>query len=409
MKEERMMILAMLEEGKITSEEAIKLIDALEEGIIFKELENDEKIKDSKNDGHKNNKKEKDFKFKFNSLEDIGSDIGNALSNMFNGLRDFNPSFGFKSNYETITTDLDMDISEMENPSLSFRAINDSITLRPTNKDKLSIKVICQYKHGLLSENEPYFDFIKEGNSIIFNPKYNSNISIKLNVSLPKKHYDEIILKSTNGKIDIEELYANSLNSLTSNSSIDLLESNIMKIDLTSKNGRIEIRDTNSNSIEAHTTNSNIFLMNTTAQDINARTANGKVQANDIHGENIMCKTSNAPIEVKNISFHNIQLISSNGKIISSEMNLDKAKEIKLMTSNASITSDLQNVNKNIIFDLETSMGSIGLGMPDLIYTTNKQVNLGLKKIIAHSANYNISEDHLKFIASTANGSIKIN
>ena len=61
MKEERMMILAMLEEGKITSEEAIKLIDALEEGIIFKELENDEKIKDSKKDGHKNNKKEKDW------------------------------------------------------------------------------------------------------------------------------------------------------------------------------------------------------------------------------------------------------------------------------------------------------------------------------------------------------------
>ena len=39
MKDEKLMILSMLEEGKITSEEAIKLLDALDETESFIEYE----------------------------------------------------------------------------------------------------------------------------------------------------------------------------------------------------------------------------------------------------------------------------------------------------------------------------------------------------------------------------------
>lgn len=404
MKEERMMILSMLEEGKITSEEAIELMDALEDGFVVEEVE---KTQDKKERNY-GEKKERNFRSKFNTLEDIGSDIGNALSNMFEGLKDISTSFGFKYNYETITTDLDMDISDITNPSLDLRAINDSITIRPTNKDKLFIKVVCQYKNGLLSNNEPYFDFVKNNNCIVFNPKYNSNISIKLDVSLPETHYDKVILNSTNGKIDIKELSSNSLQCLTSNSSIDIVDSNVMKIDLTTKNGRIEIKDTNSDDIKAYTTNSSIFLMNVNSKDIDIKTANGKVNINDINGKKIICKTSNASIEVKDLSFNTIKLTTSNGKIMCSDMDLNKAQEIKLMTSNSSITSEVNGIQNDVYFDLETSMGSINLDLPDLIYTTNKQVDLGLKKIVAHSLNYDINNDHLKFIASTSNGSIKI-
>lgn len=299
MQEERMMILEMLKEGKITSEEALKLMDALEDEPIFEEKES---------------KREKDFKSAFDALEDIGSDIEGALSKMFDGLKDFNPQFGFKSNYESITTNLDMDISDMESPSLNFRGVNDSITIRPIEGNTLFIKVTCHYRTVLLSANEPYFDFTREGNTIVFNPKYKNNISIKLNISLPEKHYDEITLKTSNGKIDL--------------------------------------------------------------RDINSRT--------------IVCKTSN-------------------GKIIFSGRDFERTEEIKLVTSNASISSELKNMNKEVTLDLETSIGNIDLGLPNLVYKTNKQVNLGLKKIVAHSLNYDINSDHLKFTGVTENASIKIN
>lgn len=400
MKEEKVMILTMLEEGKITSEEAIKLLEALEDETFQEEGKSSE-FKKEKEDKY-------NFKDKFNSLEDIGSDIGNALSNMFDGLKDFSSSF-VKYNYDTITTELELDLGGLENPSLNLRTINGDINLKPTSKDVLSINVTCQYKKGLLVANEPYFDFTNIDGNISFNPKYNSNISIKLDVSLPEKSYDEIRLNTTNGKIYINRLNAKSAQCLTSNSSIEFDGGNIDLIDLTTKNGRIEVKDINSKNIKTYTTNSSIQLTNIQSENIVSKTGNGKIIFSNINALDVVCKTSNSPIDIKSINSPSISLTTSNGKILLSQLNTYNAKNINLITSNGSIISDIYGVDKGAMFDLETSMGSIDLNLSDLVYTTNKQINLGLKKIVAHSVDYDASKDHLNFVASTSNGSIKIN
>ncbi len=404
MKEEKMMILTMLEEGKITSEEAIKLMEALEEKEIF-----EDENKEQSNRKSKKTEEESRFKDKFNTLEDIGSDIGNALSNMFDGIKDFGTSFGLKYNYDIINTNLEIDLKDTTSPSLDLRGINGDMILRPTNKDILSIFVTCQYKKGLLIANEPYFDFNNIDDKITFNPKYNSNISIKLEVSLPEKKYNEIKLNTSNGKIYASELNSNSMNCITSNSSIDILGGNIELLDLTTKNGKIEIKDMVSSSIKSYTTNSGIYLTNINSSTIDAKTGNSKIILNNIKSDNVICKTSNSTIDAKSIDAPYITLTTSNGKIILSQINTYNAREITLITSNSSIISDISEVNKEVLFDLETSMGNINLDLPNLVYTTNKQVNLGLKKIVAQSTNYDINNDHLNFVASTSNGSIKIN
>lgn len=414
MKEERMMILSMLEEGKITSEEAIKLMEALDEVEIPRDKN---EFADKKEDFTLNEKKEQ--KPKFNTLEDLGTEIGNALGDMgseignvlgdmFNGLKGMGSSFGFKTNYETITTNLDLDLSDIENPNLDFKAVNGSIKLRPTDGDKLLIKVVCQYKNGLFLPNELFFNFSTSGNKIIFSPKYNSNISIKLDVLLPEKNYGEIVLNSTNGKIDIDDLSLNILECITTNASIDILDVTAKKIDLSTKNGRIECKDTNSNTIDLYTTNSNISLLDVNSTEIQAKTANAKISINDINAQKIICKTSNSSIEATDIACDTLHLTTSNGKITCDNIDLSKVKDIQLITSNGSISSDIDSIDREIYLDLETSMGNINLELPNLIYKTNKQINLGLKKIEAHSINYNENKDHLKFVASTSNGSIKI-
>lgn len=404
MKEEKMMILAMLEEGKITSEEAIKLLEALEDIDIPRDF-----VEDEKKEKDNENFQEKIFsKPIFNTLEDIGSDIGNALSNMFDGLKDVGNSFGFRSNWDTISRDLDFDLSNIENPSLDLRAVNGRIRLRPTDNDKLLIKVNCQFKNGLISPGEDFFNFYTDGNKVIFSPKYNSNISIKLDVSIPEKNYNEILLNSSNGKIDIEELNVNTLICLTSNSSIDVAEVNANNIDLTTKNSRIECRGTNAKIIKASTTNSNIYLNDIFSNEIEAKTANSKIGINDIVADKIICKTSNASIDAEDITCDIIHLITSNGKLNCDDIDLNRVKEIKLITSNGGINSGIYEIGRDLYFDLETSMGNISLDIPNLIYKTNKQINLGVKKIVAHSPNYDENRDHLKFIASTSNGSIKI-
>lgn len=401
-----MMILSMLEEGKITSEEAIKLMEALEDvDISWDYNKGKEEIQEEKEDNFQERKTSKPI---FNTLEDIGSDIGSAISNIFDSLKDVGSSFGFKNNYDTITTDLNLDISHIENPSLDLKAVNGSIRLRPTSGDELIIKVLCQYKKGLFSPNESYFDFSANENKIIFYPKYNSSISIKLDVSLPEKNYDEILLSSSNGKIDIEELNTDILRCITTNSSINVVEINSKEIDLITKNGRIECTDVHSNIINATTTNSNVFLTDINCSEIDAKTANAKIGINDIDAGKIICKTSNGSIETEDITCDIIHLTTSNGKINFNDIDMNRIKEVKLITSNGSISSNIYETNKDICLDLETSMGNITLEMPNLIYSINKQANLGFKKIVAHSVNFDESKEHIKFIASTSNGSIKI-
>ena len=403
MKEEKMMILSMLEEGKITSEEAIKLMEALED------METSKNNNDFTNQKNENDFREEKFGIPiFNTLEDIGSDIGNALSNMLNGLKDVGSPFGFRYNYDTITTDLDMDISHIENPSLDLRAINGSIVLRSSSENQILIKAVCQYKNGLLSDNEPYFDFYIDGNKIIFSPKYNSNISIKLDVSLPDKNYDEIVLNSTNGKIDLDRVNLNILDCITTNSSINIAEVKAKEVNLTSKNGKIQCKDINSNILKASTTNSGIFLTDIRSDEIDVKTANSRINVDDIDSKSIVCKTSNGSIEAKDITSEIIYLTTSNNRITCDDIYMDNIKDIKLITSNGSISSNIDNLNREAYFDLETSMGNITLDLPNLVYQINKQANLGLKKIVAHTVNFNENNNDLNFVATTSNGSIKI-
>lgn len=363
MKEEKAMILKMLEEGKISSEEAIKLLDA---------LEGENPQREDRSDKSKEEKQERyNLKETFETLEEIGSDIGNALSDVFDGLVDFGSSFTMKNNYESVTNNLEMDLSEIESPSLDLKAVNGHINLKPIEGETLYIKVSSQYKKGLLSENEAYFTFDRVDEKIIFSPNYNTNISIKLDVSIPEKHYKEILLNTSNGKI--------------------------------------EILDISSDTIKSYTKNSPISLKEIDSKDIDLKTSNSNIILNDIKAEGVSCKTSNSPIDVKLIDARDILLTSSNGKISLSEANIYRAENINLITSNSSIVSELHDINKETIFDIETSMGNIELNLDNLIYSTNKHVNLGLKKIVANTLGYDEDKDHLKFKAYTSNGAIKVN
>lgn len=402
MKEEKMMILSMLEEGKITSEEAVKLMEALDS----MDTPGDEKTTNNQKD---KSEKEEIFGNLFNSFDEIGSDISNAFNNMLNGLKDIGGNFGFINNYETIYDDLEIDISHIENPSLDLRAINGSIQLRPSGSENLSIKVSCQHKKGLLQENEAYFDFHLDGDTVVFNPKYNSGISIKLDVFLPEKNYDNVLLNSTNGKIDLDKLKINLLECNTSNSSINILYVDSKEIILSTKNGKIESQFVNSEDFKAYTSNASVSLSYVNSNNMYLKTANGKIDANHLAGEDLVCKTSNGSISLETLSFDKSELTTSNGRITCDDLDNNKTKVVKMMTSNGSISSKTKKLQKETLFDLETSMGNISLEVPDLIYTTNKQVNLGLKKIIAHTVDYNNNDEKLEIIASTSNGSIQIN
>lgn len=412
MKEERMMILTMLEEGKISSEEALKLLDAIDDipdEISEKLIITEEEIGEKKVNIEKTmDKVEKTLKEKGKKVSGFGVDIGNKISGLFDSMKDKGSTISFWGNYDTVTTTLEKDISHIEKPILDLKSVNGGISLKPWDKDSLLIKVNCNFKKGVLDENDTFYDFYEEDNKIVFKPIFTSNVGIKLDVFVPYKKYDNITLNTSNAKIEIENITLDSLICDTTNSNINITNIDGKDIKLSTKNGKIFMEKINSSIVLANSTNSNILLNEVSGEKVFVTTKNGKIYMNELVASDIDGVTSNGSIEIQFIQGVNIRLNTSNGKIICKDILPEKIENLNLVTSNASIYTHFGEVKGQLYFDLETSLGTINLEIPNLVYKINQQNKLGTRKIIAHNINYSEEDNSFKLLASTSNASIKI-
>ncbi|NLW39642.1 MAG: DUF4097 domain-containing protein [Tissierellia bacterium] len=412
MRDEKLMILTMLEEGKITSQEAIKLLEALEETDYFMDYGTNEDEEKSINlEQAKENlieALEKNIEDRKEKIENIGIDIGNKLANAFNNLFGTGNLFNLSGNYKVINTQLEKDISHLDEASLVVKSINGKIDVKSWGEDKLLIKITYRYKNNSFTQDNSFYELYEEDNRIIFKPLYTNNVMMDLSLYLPQKHYKEISLTTSNGRIQLEDLKLNLLTCNTSNASISLEDIVGENVDISTKNGKINLRDISSPILKAVSTNASIKLEDIESRDLMVATKNGRITLSHIAGEGITVKSSNGSIEADNLKGKVINLDTSNGKIICRDLDDERIRELNLSTSNSTIDVEMNHLSKMGYYQLETSLGNINLDIPGLVYKENKQIDLGIKKIIAHSINFNEDEEHFILNASTSNGSIKI-
>ncbi len=412
MRDEKLMILTMLEEGKITSQEAIKLLEALEETDYFMDYGTNEDEEKSINlEQAKENlieALEKNIEDRKEKIENIGIDIGNKLANAFNNLFGTGNLFNLSGNYKVINTQLEKDISHLDEASLVVKSINGKIDVKSWGEDKLLIKITYRYKNNSFTQDNSFYELYEEDNRIIFKPLYTNNVMMDLSLYLPQKHYKEISLTTSNGRIQLEDLKLNLLTCNTSNASISLEDIVGENVDISTKNGKINLRDISSPILKAVSTNASIKLEDIESRDLMVATKNGRITLSHIAGEGITVKSSNGSIEADNLKGKVINLDTSNGKIICRDLDDGRIRELNLSTSNSTIDVEMNHLSKMGYYQLETSLGNINLDIPGLVYKENKQIDLGMKKIIAHSINFNEDEEHFILNASTSNGSIKI-
>lgn len=455
-----MMILAMLEEGKISSEEASKLIEALDEAEM-KEYDNsinfnkaDQEISSTNTTKIKNKSKNKtvflekdtrgweekfeekmenfgkkieqkfgkDFEEK---MEKRGEEFGEKMSkfgeNIAEGTLSFtdkimnmvenivdNGNFGnVFGSYETIEENLEKDISQSDISELVFEAVNGKISIKPWNKDTISVKAICNIKKKNANIKKPIYTVIEEKNVISFKPLYTSNIGTKLYVNIPKKDYQKIKISTTNGKIQGEDITAQDLVFNTTNSSIVLSTVKADDLYLNTKNGRILVDNITSKRLSFNTSNATISLEDSSCQELDAITKNAKISLENSNCAVIKAKTTNGPINIDNCIGDSINASTSNSKITINNIDTATIKDIFMKTTNSSIEALFNNTKALFSIDATTSMGHIDVNVPNLVYDLNDLKQLGSKKILAHSADY--SEDNgIKVVATTSNGSIKI-
>ena len=394
--EEKLLILKMLQDGKITIEEATKLLDALEgngkqsagenttrqqrsqpnfHDEIFKVRE---KVKEWQKD-FKGNYSQKDFDRAVEEFsvkaEKVGKSLASTTFGIFDKMIDFVGSFvdtnAFnifgsyamaERTFETVAT---------EGMDLEIEGINGYIQV----KKHLENKIIIKSKVRSPQNNaDSILMFAEAGNLVSVKINKVGNISVSHEVFLPEVYFNKVRLETSNGKIYVE--------------------------------------DSKSQAFEAITRNSHIDLMGVNSDQIKLNTRNAKIQIGYVIGRNIEVNTNNSVIDIKHVKSENIRAVNMNGRItVENAQNLEGASDLNLYlsTTNGGIKVNMNDMdNRGYKVKGKTTNGSINLLIPEMTYNNLNRQEMGGSFIEAESNGYGSYPERVSITAETINGYIEI-
>jgi len=245
--EERMMILKMLQEGKISADEAAKLLEALESGKkqassgyssnrqqksqanYYDEVAKfRERINEWKRDFARSHN-QKDFDSMVDDFstkaEKIGKNVVNATSGFVDKVIDFvgsvvdTGSFSIFGNYNVV--EKNYEAVACEGKDLEIEGINGQIVVKKHQEDKIIIKSKIR---GPQNNTGEILAFVDNGSTVSL--KLTKNDSFMLSVShevyVPAIRFNKIKLETKNSKIYVEDTLSQEFESVTKNAAIDL-------------------------------------------------------------------------------------------------------------------------------------------------------------------------------------------
>lgn len=407
MKDERLMILSMLESGKITNEEAAKLLEALDENEISES--NTYKINLDKNKSKKSNQKNKTIYDEWEEkieklanlekLEKLGEEIGTKVGKfgedlaegatvfadkLLNKLDNFISNDSFSNlfgSYDMKTQTITKKIENAEQIILDFSAINGQVTIKTWDEDYIKIDAECQYKKNHIEPSNEFYDIQENNNKITIAPKYTKNISTSLDIMLPNKNFERIYINNKNGKNTLSNVKCANLFCETKNSPIKLNACTCNKANIYNKNSKILINNCTIQELETITTNSSIDFIQSNIGNIDAVTKNGSILCDHIVSDVLSLLTSNSSIRLKDLDAQTIKAKTSNAKIWANNISTNKLKCLNLYSSNDTINVLLEDTSKTYSIEAVTTNGNITLDIPNLVYKNNEIKNKNMKVI----------------------------
>lgn len=412
--EEKMLILKMLQEGKITTDDAVKLLEALEKGSAgtsqpgskINDIKDDlaAKLNEMKIDEKLNKFGEKATKFaetlgekagklagqlgenlnsekisnnteKFTEeftkrLESLGQDIAESASKFADS---FASQLGnlFETGYEKYKYNTNYTFPIGEDASLYLRTSNFSIKVIPTDAKEITVSVFANSNLSQLVIDE-HFKTITEAGSYRISTEFPGRTWGRIELQLPKG-MDVISICTDNAKCEISDLDARLLACSTTN-------------------GKVVVTGCSTEEIEILTDNERVVLDEVSSRIANIRTSNSKIAIDGSHLDNIDAKTSNAAITVA---------ASRNGDSISSSYVFN--------TSNGKIDVGLKEAEMlEHMVDAHTTMGSIDVNLKNLTYTMDKK-NIGMQSDAQiKSENFDTASGKITIKANTTNAPIRI-
>jgi DUF4097 and DUF4098 domain-containing protein YvlB len=254
MNEEKKRILKMVEEGKVTAEEAFGLLEELEKASQTAEQKQAEIVQElSTAVKFDEAKKEETVHQKFQSTkEKIFDFVDSALKK----IKDFDLDFNFSQSVEIshIFHQGDAFLKEMD-----FDLANGSLRLVPWSQN--DVRIECQAKvYRVDNQDQARQNFLKdihfavEGEKLRFATQQKW-MKVDAIAYIPQTQYEKARIRIFNGSIQGDQLEVANLKVKTANGKIDLSEISGKKLEAETANGRIKIRHCQVDELEAETIN----------------------------------------------------------------------------------------------------------------------------------------------------------
>lgn len=370
MSEERLRVLEMLKEGKISSDEALELLKQIPE--------EDESRGNNHRDWDEWGSRPGQYTYTpdFSWIDDLRTVIKETTQNVM-----FPGDFLFGSKEERFYAESDMGNGIR---ALIFEGKNAPVKLEAYGGNKIEIEARYRVKAHL----NPHLAIREEGGTLRLISDNNSLHSLSISVRVPEKaHIGFVNLKSTNASVTADDILAD-------------------KIELDTKNAPIKVSDVKADTLHCSTRNAPITLDDVKAQSIEAQTTNSKITADDVETAHARLTTDNAKISVKDSNIAQLFVKTNNAPVAIENASFDSQeqdRQIDAKTSNGGITIRLPHGDFSCKLRASTTNGRISSELNDLEYRVNEK-----NYVEAATREYDQAQAKLNLNLQTSNGGIYI-
>lgn len=402
--EEKMMILNMLQEGKITAEEAAKLLEAIEKGKAndadYANRRNNLKLDEKMNKlGEKASKLAEQFTEKANKLAEQFTENVNNNKGKINDAERF--ASDFSKRMEVVG-------SEIAESAVKFadRLVSQLGGIFDVSGEKC--KITSNYIYPVTGTPNINID--------------THNFTVKVNTTDTQNIALNMYVNSDILDISIDEFFKADINgdsfSFTTNfpgrtwGNIELLvPKTVGELNITTENAKCELNDLFYDVLKCRTSNAKITCSNCHGKTAEAVTNNGKISLEDFSARAAVMHTSNSKLELERCKLDTLEAMTSNGAIQLFGIGKLEAAEARydLNTSNGRIAIELdKNEDYGYMVDAYTSLGGIHITLPEMSYFVDKKSSSIKSTAMVKSTNFDSAENKVFIKANTSNAAISI-
>ena len=386
MADDKMKILQRLEDGEITADEALAMMNQIGKAAPPRDHgQGQHQERQQQNQGNQPQGSTSD-----DWLGDVVGWVGDLVGDIAGGIRDMDVpghvsdflsgTYGHNRRTETfVSNPVSQSLAQLE-----LYGKNDKIEILAYDGD--CVRIECSYDARNV---EDYVQF-HEGNgciSLLFDEKAMRSVGVICQV--PRVHIGHIHAMTKNASVMLGGATADSIHLITKNANVYVESTKAKELVAESTNANIKAIGVSGGGILLKTTNAKVVVESITADSLSITTTNGSIKAEALDVADIRMKTTNSSLKLENL------LAGQNSDFWNGERSLEA------FTTNSGVRFNVPP-GVGLSLDAKTTSSKVTCDIP-LYASENTKTRL-----VGESVNYAASARRLRVVLGTTNASVKV-